>query len=93
MTISRGLMRVVLATVAVGGVLVTYGATRNAISAATPTPTCNCNTWRDCDSGSNGWKCTSELNLCTPTTAPTGCGGSGCAGYCEKSDPEGGQPR
>jgi hypothetical protein len=91
MTISRGVLRVLLATVALGGVVVTYGATRNAISAAVPTPDCNCNVWQDCDSGGRGWKCTSQPDLCTPKS---GCGGT-CRGYCEKGDPDpgGGQPK
>jgi len=87
MTISRGVLRVLLATVAVGGVVVTYGATRNAIHGAfLMVPDCNCNTYMDCDPGGKGWKCTSEANLCN--TVP-GCGTqSQCAGYCERTIPE-----
>jgi len=81
MTISRAVLRVLLATVAVGGVVVTYGATRNPIRGAFLPPNCNCNVWQDCDPEGRGWECTSAPNLCTPTA---GCGGE-CAGYCKKS--------
>ena len=92
MTMSRGVLRVLLATVAVGGVLVTYGATRNAVRGAMPKPQCNCNVWQDCDAGSNGWKCTSESGLCDPKIPGCGVPG-GCLGYCERSEPDGGQPK
>ena len=90
MTIGRGVLRVLLATVAVGGVVVTYGATRNTIGAMPEIPNCNCNTWQECDS-QGGYKCVNEKDLCQKVL---GCDQT-CYGYCEKKDPDpgGGQPK
>lgn len=88
MTMSRGLMRVLLAAVAWAGVLVTYGATQSVINASVPIPDCNCLTWSECDP-QGGWKCVSEKDLCAPKVVPGKCGGSNnCTGYCEKDDIE-----
>jgi hypothetical protein len=83
MTMSRGLMRVLLATLGWTGVLVTYGATKIAMNASAPIPDCNCNVWQDCDAGGMGWKCTSSPNLCEEKVGD--CGTKVCKGYCEKS--------
>lgn len=81
MTMSRGLMRVLLASVAWTGVLVTYGATKTALNASAPIPECNCNTWEDCNP-SGGWKCVSESNLCK-AVAEGDCGPQvTCKAYC-----------
>ena len=86
MTISRGMMRVVLAAIVVGGSVVTVGVSRNTVSAKM-VPACNCDEPGDCGSGK--WKCThGGTDLCSPsaTNPPCPITSGPCRGYCESNE-------